>query len=348
MQKWINLINGPQEIGHSKPFWFVFALVAVYLLTYPLYASAFTASNLAYYLLNIPLAFGLSLLWGYGGILSFGQVAFFTIAGYAYGIIAGNLIGSVGTILGTVTGLGLVILVAAVFGYFVFYSRVQMWIVPILTLVLTLLLENFLGLTAGYQWRIGSVLLGGYNGMTGIPPLMIGQFEFLDSAFYYEVVFVVYLTYFAMRILVNSHFGQIIVAIREDVLRTEMLGYDVRLIQLIVFVIAAFLSAISGLLYVQWGFYITPSSAGLLQATLPIIWVAVGGRNSLIAVAITTYLLNMINYTLSSQGNQYAFVIMGALLVFVMLFTPKGIVVEIAERQYFSKAWNKLRRVNAK
>ena len=57
-------------------------------------------------------------------------------------------------------------IVAGIFGYFVFYGRVQKWIIPILTLVFTLLLETFLGQTAGYQWRIGSVLLGGYNGMS--------------------------------------------------------------------------------------------------------------------------------------------------------------------------------------
>ena len=67
---------------------------------------------------------------------------------------------------------------AAVFGYFVFYARVQMWIAPILTLVFTLLLETFLGQTAGYQWRVGTVQLGGYNGMTGIPSFQLGELVF--------------------------------------------------------------------------------------------------------------------------------------------------------------------------
>ncbi len=69
-------------------------------------------------------------------------------------------------------------MVAAVFGYFVFYARVQMWIAPILTLVFTLLLETFLGQTAGYQWRVGTVQLGGYNGMTGIPSFQLGELVF--------------------------------------------------------------------------------------------------------------------------------------------------------------------------
>ena len=94
----------------------------------------------------------------------------------------------------------------------------------------------------------------------------------------------------------------------------------------------------SGLLYVQWGNYITPTQVGLLQASLPVIWVAVGGRDSLFAVALSTYALNWINFSLSSSGNQYALVIIGALLVVVMVFFPKGIVVTLA-RELPSRGW---------
>ena len=90
------------------------------------------------------------------------------------------------------------------------------------------------------------------------------------------------------------------------------------------------LAGISGLLYVQWGNYITPTQVGLLQASLPVIWVAVGGRDSLVAVAVSTYALNWLNYSLSSAGNQYALVIIGVLLVVVMMFFPRGIIVTLA------------------
>ena len=96
-----------------------------------------------------------------------------------------------------------------------------------------------------------------------------------------------------------------------------MLGYDIRMRQWLVFVLASLLAALSGLLYVQWGNYITPSQVGLLSAALPVIWVAVGGREKLLAVVIGTYALNWLNYRLSSSGNQYALVIIGALLVIV-------------------------------
>ena len=147
-------------------------------------------------------------------------------------------------------------------------------------------------------------------------------------------------SYLGCRALVNSHHGKVMLAMREDPLRTELLGYDIRARQLAVFVIAGVLAGLSGLLYVQWGNYITPSQLGLVQAALPVIWVAVGGRSKLLAVAISAYALNWITYSLSSAGNQYALVIIGALLVIVMLFFPDGIVVTLARnmnRQAFTR-----------
>jgi ABC-type branched-subunit amino acid transport system permease subunit len=327
----IAALTGTNDIGHSPTFWAGFLLVLVGLTAYPAMASEFEANNVAYYLLNIPIALGLCLLWGYGGILSFGQVAYFGISAYVYGIVAGNMTGySWGPLIGSIGGLAASAVAAGIFGYFVFYARVQSWIVPILTLVLTLLLETFLGQTAGYQWRVGQVQLGGYNGMTGIPTFQIGNLIFFGYSFYYYVLVVVILSYLACRMLVNAKAGKVLLAIREDPLRTEMLGYDIRARQWSIFVLASILAGLSGILYVQWGNYITPTQVGLAQASLPIIWVAVGGRDSLLACAISTYALNWLTYALSSAGYQSALVIIGFLLIIVMMFFPRGIIVPIA------------------
>lgn len=331
MRGFIGLINGSADIGRSRLFWSFAAVVLAGFLLVPAWMSEFGAYNIAYYLLNIPLALGLCLLWGYCGVLSFGQVAYFGIAGYLYGVTAGNLVASsLGPLIGSVGGLAGAALIGLIFGYFVFFARVQNWIVPILTLVFTLLLETFLGQTAGYQWRVGNVQLGGYNGMTAIPSFQIGGFVFVGYAFYYYALAVVLVCYLACRLLVNSHRGKVMLAIREDPLRTELLGYDIRAHQLLIFVLSTVLAGVSGLLYVQWGNYITPSQVGLLQAALPVIWVAVGGRQSLLAVMVSTYLLNWLSYALSTTGNQYAPVIMGVLLVAVMVFFPNGIIVTLS------------------
>ena len=330
--KILYLIGGDADIGTSKIFWIGFVIAVILFALYPTQVSEFRASNVSYYLLNIPLALGMALLWGYCGVLSFGHVAYFGIAGYTYGIIAGNMAGnSLGSLAGVLGGLLVSAVVAGIFAYFVFYSRVREWIIPILTLVLTLLLETFLGQTAGYQWRVGSILLGGYNGMTGIPSFQIGSFVFMGNSFYYFCMVIVLACYVGLRMLLNSKFGQVVTAIREDPLRTEVFGYDIRARKWLVFVLSALLAAISGLLYVQWGNYITPSQVGLLSAALPVIWAAVGGRTSLLAVLIATIVLNWVTFTLSSQGNQYAMVIIGAALVITMLFFPRGIVIMIAE-----------------
>jgi branched-chain amino acid transport system permease protein len=332
MDRLLRLLNGSEDIGRGLPYWAFFLAVMALFIAAPLYLSEFAAYNVSFYLLNIPMALGLCILWGYCGVLSFGQVAYFGVAGYAYGVIAGNLIANpLGPIIGSVGGIAAAMLLAGIFGYFVFFARVQTWIVPILTLVLTLLLETFLGQTAGYQWRVGTVQLGGYNGMTGIPSFGVGSYVFSGYAFFYFALGVVAVSYLLSRMLVNSSFGKVMLAIREDALRTETLGYDIRIRQWIAFVVAAALSGVSGLLYVQWGNYITPSQVGLLAAALPVIWVAVGGREKLLAAAIGTYGLNWVNYQLSSSGNQYALVIIGTLLVAVMLFFPRGLVVSLLD-----------------
>src|SRR6478735_2143991 len=117
---WWRLLNGPEDVGRGPLFWLVFLILIGFLAWYPRTMSEFDASNIAYYLLNVPIALGLCLLWGYCGILSFGQVAYFGVAGYVYGIVAGNMIGNAaGPIVGSLCGLGACALAAAVFGYFV-------------------------------------------------------------------------------------------------------------------------------------------------------------------------------------------------------------------------------------
>ncbi|HET8609635.1 MAG TPA: ABC transporter permease [Burkholderiales bacterium] len=333
VRKFAALLNGPLELGHGRAFWTVFVLVAAGLLVYPAVGSVFALSNLADFLLYVPMALGLCLLWGYGGILSFGQSAFFGIAGYMFGIVAGNLVDIPGgTLLAAAAAIGASAIVAAGLGYFLFYGQVSGWIVPLLLLVFSLILETFMGQTAGYQWRVGGVLLGGYNGMTGIPSLQVGSVTFggASTPFYYLVVVIALVVYVGLRLLVNSRYGHVIVGIRDDQDRTRMLGYDVNFIQVLVFVAAAALAAVSGVLYVSWGNYMNPASMNMLAATLPVIWTAVGGRASLTAVVLSTVALRWFADTLSVWGGQYAFLIMGVLLLAVMLFFPNGVVVSLA------------------
>ena len=334
-------VGGRQDLGRGAAFWVAFAIVALGLVAFPLFGSAFYLSNLANFFVYVPMGLGLCLLWGYGGILSFGQASFFGISGYVYGIVAQNLSLTPGaSLLGIAAAILATVIVAALFGYFVFYGQVSAWIIPLLTLVLSLILETFMAQTAGYQWRIGHVLLGGYNGMTGIPSIQVGPLEFggASIALYLLTVIAMLLGYLGLRLLVNSHFGYVIVGVRDDVERTRMLGYNVARMQVTVFALAAGLAGLSGVLYVSWGNYINPSSMGLYAATLPVIWTAVGGRSSLIAVTLSTVALKWLADSLAVRGGEYAFLIMGALLLATMLFFPAGIVVSL------NRLWRRARR----
>jgi ABC-type branched-subunit amino acid transport system permease subunit len=325
------LLDGPLTFFNGRAYWLVAGAVAAFVLAFPSFGSTFAVSNLTSFYLNLPLALGLALLWGYAGILSFGQMAFFGIAGYAYGILAINFGGGPLTLLAAVLAVATSVMVAAFFGYFIFFGRVSGLIVPVLTFVLTLILETFLGQTAGYEWKIGDALLGGYNGMTNIPSLEIAgaTFDGFTPSLYYLVVLTNIALFLGFRMLANSRTGHVLTAIRIDVERCEILGYDVRLYQLLVFVLAAAAASCSGIFYVSWGNYITPSNVGMLAATLPVLWVAVGGRTSFSAVILSTVGLQFVSDWLAAFSGEYSLIFMGALLLLTMMFASDGVIVAL-------------------
>src|SRR4051812_17826350 len=87
----LTLLDGPQTLGRGRAFWSVFALIVVAAALLPQFVDPFAVTNLTYFLLGAFMALGLSLIWGYAGILSFGQTAFFGLAGYTYGVLSVNL-----------------------------------------------------------------------------------------------------------------------------------------------------------------------------------------------------------------------------------------------------------------
>ncbi len=330
----LKLFFGPRDLGRTKASGLVFTAFVLMLFAVPAIVSDYEAMNFAFFLVNIPLGLSVALIWGYCGVLSFGQVAFFGLAGYFYGMVAGNMAGIPGSeIIGIFAATGLSVSVAAILAYFLFFARVENWIIPVITLVFTLLLETFLSQTAGYQWRVGTVLLGGYNGMTGIPSMRFfsGDPLYGYSFYYYALGFVV-LLFTGLRLFVNSKYGLVVVAMRENLQRTELLGYDVRVWQFGVFLLAAVLASISGILYVQWGNYITPTQLGLVSAAQPVIWAAIGGRSSLFAVFVATILMTWFTFALSTQGSQLSLVFIGAATVIAIMLFKDGVITSIWEK----------------
>ena len=326
-------LEGPQTMGRGPAFWTAVTVAAAAAAAYPLIADAWTVGNAAYFLIWTFMALGLSVVWGYAGVLSFGQTAFFGLAGYAYGVITLNLGAAYGlTILALVLAVVIGGLFALVIGYFMFYGRIQGVFIGIVTLSVTLVLETFMAQTAGPQWRIGEARLNGFNGMSGMPPLTLPWFGgdivlYPGPSLYYLLLGLVVVSYLGLRIMLNSPFGNVLVAIRENPHRVAMLGYDVRLYQTLAFAIGGAFAALSGALYTAWGQYITPSSMGLTSAALPIVWVAVGGRRDITATLIGTIIVLAGFQMLTIYGSQYALIVMGGLLLVTVLVAPQGLVV---------------------
>lgn len=334
MWNFLRPLNGPQTLGNGRGFWISFAVVLGVVLAYPFTADSYTVGNIAYMLLWVFMALGLSLMWGYGGILSFGQTFFFGIAGYGYGVMAINFGGGGTTIVALVLAVALAALAALVLGYFMIWGGVGGVFVGIVTLSATLVLAFFFGQTAGPEWHIGPARLNGFNGMKDMDPLTIpwfadSTFVFEGTSLYYLVVAMLLAVYLGLRVLVNSRFGNVVVAIREDPQRAELLGYDTRKYQLAVFMIGSALAGLSGVLYTSWGQFITPASIGLPAAAMPIVWVAFSGRGDITATLVGSFLILLVFQTLTVYSQQAALVLMGAMLLVTVLVAPHGFVIGV-------------------
>ena len=304
----------------------VFAVgLLIFGLVLPIFMSSYNANIFANFYASVLLCFSLVFIWGYCGTFSFGQAAFYGLGAYVYGVIAGNLPNMSLTPLAAILAVGIVFLFALALGYFMFYGGVNDVFVSIITLCLTLALATFFGQTAGPQWTIGKVALGGYNGMNGIPKLQIGTYALMGKPFYYVVFAIVIIVLFILKHVERSKSGYTMFAIRENRERSALFGYNTAKIQMVVFAIGGAIAALAGVLYASWGGYVNPVSMSMTQATIPVVIVAAGGRKSPTGAMIFGLLYYFVANKLAAAGNEYALIILGVALVLVVLFVPQGL-----------------------
>lgn len=330
MKSILHLLEGDQTLGRGPRFWCTALVVLVGALVFGGLASSFAVDTASYFLVWVFMALGLALMWGLSGTLSFGQTAFFGLGGYCYAIVATNFGPDNGlTLVALLLSVFLVAVIAAIVGLFMFFGGARGVFVSIITLAISLSLETFLSQTAGPQWKLGSALIGGFNGITSMPPITIpwfgSDYEVTGRAFYYAIVAVLVLTYLALRIVGNSRFGDAMVAVRENPRRAEALGYNVKAVLLAAFVLGSSLAGVSGVAFTTWGLYVSPDTMGLAAAAMPIVWTAVSGKD-LTATFIGTILLLALSQTLAIYGSQYAYVALGVVLIASVLTCPEGIV----------------------
>jgi len=327
--------------------------IAVLVLTPKLFDLDFVL-NITVYMIMAVLALSLALVWGFGGILCFGQSAFFGLGAYTYAIAMINMGESTAPLI-------LSILVPAAFaallGYFMFYGRISDVYLGVITLTVTLILFNSVNSTAGPEFHIGVARLGGFNGIPGIPPLnMPGNKSAvidLEGMFYLSTAALL-VTYFGLRLLLASRFGRIIVGIRENERRAELLGYDPRAYKLVTFTIGGALAGFAGCLFANWGNFVSPTIFGLAQSAQVIIWVIVGGRGTLIGPVIGCIGIQWLTTALGANqpsGSDWwsnllanAPLIFGIILIGFVLLVPKGLVPSLGDVGQWLLRWPTRRR----
>ncbi|MBS4206523.1 branched-chain amino acid ABC transporter permease [Bacillus sp. FJAT-50079] len=312
-------------------------LLFIGLLLYPIIASGYSVLNMTYFLTMIFLSLSLAFIWGFTGIFSFGQTAFFGIGGYSYALITLNMNTTSFNIFALILAILIAGLVAWVLGWFMFYGGVNDVFVGLVTLCVTLVLSTFLAQSAGSQWKVFNVPLGGDNGINNIPPISLGV-ELIGNPLYYFILVLLIIIYLTLRKLLNSKMGYSMLAIRENRERSKLFGYNIPLLQTLVFSIGGILAGLSGVLYATWGGYMAPSTMSISAAALPVVLVAAAGRKNLTAVMLFTIIYYLFSQYLSVSGSEYALVILGFTLVVVILLVPQGVILtlfNIVDRFFF-------------
>ncbi|MEH6526466.1 MAG: branched-chain amino acid ABC transporter permease [Sneathiella sp.] len=289
----------------------------------PLVISTFTLTLLLIYGM---LGMSLGLIWGFGGILCFGQAAFFGLGAYTYAVSAINFGEST---LPMLTAILLPALFAAILGAMMFYGRLGDVYLGIITLVVTLIFFKFMNSTAGPEYVIGDARLGGFNGIPGYQTLNVpglpDEYLFGDKLYYVTFVLLV-ITYWLVNWLLASPFGRVAVAIRENEQRASLMGYDVRVRKTILFAAGGAIAGLSGALFANWAEIVTPSLFSLGQTAEIIIWCIVGGLGTRLGPLLGAAGLAYLKFLLGQQMFIDNAIIMGLILVLFVLFLPKGLV----------------------
>lgn len=302
-------------------------LVAIVLVAIlPSYVDLFLLMQITLFAAMAVLSLSLAFIWGIGGILSFGQTAFFGLGAYCYAVAAINFGDSTNAVL-----LAIVIpaLFAALLGYFMFYGRISDVYLGVITLTVTLILFNVVNSTAGDEYAIGEARLGGFNGMPAVPTFNMPYDPatiLTPEQSWWVTGGTLIGVYLMMRLLLASTFGRIAVAVRENEVRASLLGYDPRLVKLGVFVVGGAVAGLAGALYVNWGAFVGPTIFSLSLSAEIIIWITIGGLGTLFGPIIGCFLIQYIVSQIGSQQTFNAFLVLGAILVVFVLALPQGIV----------------------
>jgi len=312
-----------------------------------LHISNYSVNLYGKYLCYAILAISVDLLWGYTGLLSLGQALFFTVGGYMMGMYLMRMIGDLGqyhkpipdflVFLGWSTlptfwkpfaSLSFALMMALllpgalslVFGFFAFRSRIRGVYFSILTQALTY--------AACLLFFRNSLLMGGNNGFTDFKFILGHDLRSPDTqrALFVCTGIALLLVYLFCKWLTTTKFGKIQRAIRDSENRVLFSGYSTANFKLFVFVVAAMIASLAGVLYVPQVGIINPSEMAPDKSLEAVVWVAVGGRATLVGPILGAFAVNAMKSWATRAYPDLWLIFLGTMFILVTIFIPQGIV----------------------
>ena len=321
----------------------VVGLIIIFAVILPSVLPAFRLRLLGRFLSLAIVALGIDLIWGYTGLLSLGHGIFFALGGYALAMhvnlqLPDGQIPNFFTLYGVselplfwqpfysfpFTLLALIIIpgiVAALLGYLVFRNRIKGVYFSIITQAALLVFFNFFN---GQQ-----ELINGTNGLKTDTEQIFGLLvssPTVQRTFYILTVLLLIGIYYLCRWLTSGRFGRLLIAIRDDETRVRFSGYDPTGYKVLVFAISGAIAGIAGALYTVQTGIITPNTMSVAFSIEMVIWVAVGGRGTLIGAIIGTLLVRLAQTFLSERFPEVWLFFQGALFLIVVTVLPNGII----------------------
>ena len=294
------------------------------------------------------LALSIDLAWGYAGILSLGHGAFFALGGYAMGMHLMRMIGNRGVYGHPVLPDFMVFLgykelpwywlgfeyfpfamlmallvpgaLAGLVGWLAFRSRITGVYFSIITQAMTYAL-----MLAFFRNDMG---FGGNNGFTDFKDLLGVPLNTPSAraGLYLAALGALLITLLISAYTVHSKFGRLLIAIRDAESRVRFLGYDVTAFKLFVFVLSAMMAGLAGALYVPLVGIINPGEFSPGNSIEAVVWVAFGGRGTLIGAILGAFSVNALKTWLTSFAPDLWLLVLGALFIIVTLFLPRGLI----------------------
>lgn len=339
-----NIVMGYKQSTFPAKLAVICGIVLLVFVLLPFLIGSFQLSLMSKLLLFGTLAVTLDLVWGFTGILSFAHGIFFTLGGYASAYyLKLNLSAANNTYGGELPDfmvwngletlpwfiaplkyfpiaflamIGVPALFAYITGSFIFRSKVSGVYITIITLAMSSALTTFFISQQAYT--------GGTNGITDVSKLNLFGWVIPPIGLYFLIlayaVFVLGLSWW----LTQSNFGLILRSINENENRISFLGYDVAQYKIFIWTLSAALAGIAGGLFVPLNRFISPVYLAVAFGTQVVIWVAIGGRGTLIGPMAAALLLGQVQNSAEKVTQDWQLIV-GVLLLVVVLFIPNGL-----------------------